>query len=273
MWTSSNPVLNHSGDTFDQHYGKKMFVEQSSVTTMAGVINKTTILVAITVICGAVGYSLSVNHPQIYWISAIVSLITGLGIAFTMAGKPTLAPIVAPIYAVTEGVFLGAFTAFADAMLASRGLALAGGIGVQAFIVTASVMVSMLILYRMRLVRPTERFQAVLRVAMLGISLAYLASFVMMLFGQSMPLISAFAAMNDRGPMALVGLGVNGFILVIAALSLVVDFGRIEESVESGAPKYMEWYCGFALLVTLAWIYYESVKMLLRVASLLGSRK
>jgi uncharacterized YccA/Bax inhibitor family protein len=277
MWQSSNPILKNNNDAFSQYYGKNMFAAggaaQANVTTMSGVVSKTTVLVAITTICGVLGYSLFANHPQLLLISGIASLIIGLGIAFLLAGKPALSPIIAPIYAVVEGTFLGAFTAFADSMLAQRGLSVAGGIGVQAFIVTACVMISMLLLYKLGWIRATVGLQAVIRVAMGGICLAYLASFVLSLFWQPLPLISFASALNDRGPIALVGLGINVFILVIAALSLVIDFKQVEDRVAEGAPKHMEWYCGFALLVTLAWIYYESVKMLVRVASLLGDRK
>lgn len=278
MWASSNPVLSDRSDAFDRPYGAGMRMQtgaadRPNVTTMSGVINKTAILSAITLICGGIGYGLFRNHPEVYWVSAVVGLVISLGIGFALCGRPSWSPVIAPVYAVSEGVFLGAFTAVADSILASRGLALAGGVGAQALVVTAGCLVSILILYRLGVVRPTARFRAALGVASLGIGFAYLASFVLTLFGHHMPIISFYSAMNDHGPIALVGLGVNAFILVIASLSLVVDFGTVEEKVESGAPKYMEWYCGFAILVTLAWIYYESVKMLVRVASILGSRK
>ncbi|MHC4903968.1 MAG: Bax inhibitor-1/YccA family membrane protein, partial [Planctomycetota bacterium] len=71
---------------------------------------------------------------------------------------------------------------------------------------------------------------------------------------------------------ALIGLGINVFILGVASMWLIIDFKLIEDRVAEGGPKYMEWYCGFALLVTLAWIYFEAVKLAFRIAILLGNR-
>lgn len=277
MWQSSNPILANNDDAFSQYYGNKSFLAgaeaKSNVTTLQGVVNKTAILVGIAVACGAIGYSVFANYPQVYWISGIASLVICLGIGMVLRGKPSLAPIYAPIYAVTEGVFLGAFTAIADSILASRGLAVAGGVGVQAFIVTAAVMTSMLLLYKARIIRPTETLKSVICVATGGIMLAYLVSFALSFFWQPLPLISFYSAVNSSGPIGFLGLGINLFILGIAALWLVIDFKEVEDRVADGSPKYMEWYCGFALLVSLAWIYYEAVKLIVRVAVLLGDRK
>jgi uncharacterized YccA/Bax inhibitor family protein len=277
MWQSSNPVLNNE-DAFNQYYGRDMFATRDAaavpaVTTLQGVVNKTTILVGIATATGAVGYSLFMNHPQAYWIAAIVAFVICLGIGFVLAGKPALSPIVAPVYAVCQGTLLGAFTAVADGMLASRGLSVAGGVGIQAFIITAAAMVSMLLLYTTRIIRPTQTFRAILGVATGGIMIAYLVSFVLSFLWQPLPLISFYSAMNSHGPMGLLGLGINIFILGIASLWLIMDFQLVEEKISSGAPKYMEWYCGFALLVTLAWIYYEAVKLIVRLAVLFGNRK
>lgn len=274
MWNSSNPILNRE-DTFSQVYGRDMFASQqarSDVTTLQGVVNKTAILVGIAVVAGSIGYSLFQSSPQVLWISGIASLVLCLGLSFFLVGKPKLSPIVAPIYAGVEGVFLGAFTAVADSILAAKGLSVAGGVGVQAFVVTIAAMVSMLAMYSTGMIKPTERFKSVLGVAIGGIMLAYLVSFVLSLVWQPLPLISFASAVNDQGMMGFLGLGINVFILIIAALTLVIDFEMVQQRVRDNSPKYMEWYCGFALLVTLAWIYYESVKLVVRLASLFGSR-
>jgi len=114
----------------------------------------------------------------------------------------------------------------------------------------------------------------VLSTATLGIMLCYLISWPLaLLFHLSLPLISMSAALNDYGGVGLIGLGLNFVILIVAACWLINDFALIEEKISSDSPKYMEWYCGFALLVSLAWIYYESLKLVVRLASLLGSRK
>ena len=182
MWQSSNPILANNDDAFSQYYGNKSFLAgaeaKANVTTLQGVVNKTAILVGIAVACGAIGYGAFANYPQVLWISGIASLVICLGIGLVLRGKPSLAPIYAPIYAVTEGVFLGAFTAIADSILAARGLAVAGGVGVQAFIVTAAVMISMLLLYKARIIKPTETLKSVICVATGGVMLACVPGFV-----------------------------------------------------------------------------------------------
>jgi uncharacterized YccA/Bax inhibitor family protein len=271
MWQSSNPVLTNK-DAFAEFYGKDMFATKADVTTLQGVINKTALLVGIAVASGAVGYGVFAKFPQIMWISAIASLVVCLGVAWKLCKQPALSKVLAPIYAVVEGVFLGAFTAVADTILVNQGIKVAGGVGVQAFIVTAACMTSMLLLYKTGIVRPTDRFKAIIGVATGGIMLAYLVSFVLSIFWQPLPLISFASAVQDKGMMGFLGLGINVLILGIASLWLVIDFGTIEDNIRAGAPKSMEWYCAFGLLVTLAWIYFEAVKLVVRVASLFGNR-
>ena len=271
MWQSSNPALNNKS-AFSEVYDKDMFAAKANVTTVAGVVNKTLLLVAITVAAGGFGYSLLQSMPSILWISSIAAFIICLGFYFLLAGKPQLSPVVAPIFAVVEGVFLGAVTAWADNILDSRGLAVSGGVGIQAFIVTASAVGSMLFAYRMKLIRPTRTFQAVIVTLTGAVMLAYFVSFVLSWIWQPLPLISFASAVNDHGMMGFLGLGINIFILVLASLCLILDFKLIEDKVQAGAPKYMEWYCGFALLVTFAWIYFEAVKLVLRLAVLFGGR-
>ena len=270
MWDSSNPALNNN-DAFGQFYGREMFATRPTVATLQGVVNKTAILVGIAVIAGSLGYWAVGVNTSVMWISAIASLLITLGIYFVIAGKPQLSPFLAPGYAVVEGFFLGALTGLAEYMLLSNGVAVAGGVALQAFIITISMLIAMLALYKARILRPSRTFTAVIMTLTAGIMICYLLSFVMALaFGVSLPLISMGSAFQTHGAMALVGLGVNVVILIIASLWLIIDFGMIEEKIEAGSPRYMEWYCGFALLVTLAWIYFEAVKLVVRLASLLN---
>jgi uncharacterized YccA/Bax inhibitor family protein len=268
MLTSSNPMLAND-DAFRDYYGAEA---RPDVATYSGVINKTGLLVTIAVIAGGVGYSLLHKMPSLIWISAIAAFVICLGMCFVVRGKPQLAKVLGPIYAIVEGVFLGAFTAVADEILAAQGLEVAGGVGVQAFIVTAAAMGSVLFLYRTGIVRPTKRFMAVIGVATGAIMLAYLATFILAIFDIRLPLISFASAVQDQGLMGFLGLGINLLILLVASLFLVIDFKLVEDNVNAGAPKYMEWYCAFSLLVTLAWIYYEAVKLVLRLAVLFGNR-
>ena len=109
-------------------------------------------------------------------------------------------------------------------------------------------------------------------VATLGIMLTYVLSFLMaLLFGASLPLISLSSAATG-GTMAWVAVGINVLILGIAAMWLIVDFGMIEQRIAAGGPRSIEWYCTFALLVSLAWIYFEAVKLVFRLALIFGNR-
>jgi uncharacterized YccA/Bax inhibitor family protein len=213
-------------------------------------------------------------------ISSIAAFVIVLGVGFVLRGKPSLAPVLAPVYAIVEGVFLGALTGSLDAWLAGMpvlGGAGAGsasaagsvGIALPAFVITIGVMVSMLALYSMRILKPTRRFTAVVSTMVGGIMITYLISFVLSLFGVSMPFLGLGSAMGS-GWVPLVGIGLNVLILGVAALALIIDFGRVEAIVAQGSPRSMEWYAGFALLVTLAWIYYEAVKLVFRLYLLFG---
>ena len=240
--------------------------------TVSGVVNKTGLLVGIAVICGALSYKFLGNMPAVLPVAAIAGFLIVLGFGFFLCKRPELAKIVAPIYAVVEGIFLGALTSFADQILAAKGMAVMGGVALQAFVVTAACFLSVLGLYRAGIIRPSAKFNAFMKVAVGSIMLAYLASFIMSFFGAHMPLISFGAAVQDQGLMGLLGLGINLIILGIASLTLVQDFALIDRNVEAGVGRKLEWYAAYGLLLSLAWIYYESVKLVIRVAMIFGSR-
>ena len=266
-WQSSNPVLARD-DAFQQFYGSTLAAEKSTTATLTGVVNKTAMLVLIAVAAGGLGYWLLPTTPSILWISSLAAFALCVGFGFLLAGKPQAAPVVAPIYAIVEGLFLGALTAALESVLISMDKGLPGGLALSAFVITISMTVGMLGLYAARIIKPTKTFQAVVRTLVAGIMISYLLMFVLHLMGTTLPFLSLGSALQG-GSAAWIGLGLNGFILVIAALTLVLDFKMVEDRIAAGSPKYMEWYCGFALLVTIAWIYYESVKMAFRVAALL----
>jgi len=267
QWQSSNPVLAND-DAFERYYGKSAVEAQPKVATIQGVVNKTMLLVLIAVASGGAGYALLPTTPSIMWISAIAAFVICLGFGFLLAGKPQLSAVMAPIYAVAEGVFLGALTASLESVLASMDKAPPGGLALQAFIITIAMTLSMLGLYSARIIKPTKTFQAVITTLVAGIMVSYLAMFVLSLFGTQLPFLSLGSALQGGTP-AWIGLGLNAFILIVASLTLILDFKLVEDRVGAGSPKYMEWYCGFALLVTIAWIYYEAVKMAFRVAALM----
>ena len=272
VFQSTNPAL-HNEQAFNPFaYGQSGAVAASGVTTMSGVIQKTTLLVSLAMICGGVGFWLFSQHPGALWIGSIVAFLVTLGIYFVIYGKPQLSPILAPLYAVVQGTFLGGLTAVAESMLVAKlGSSVPGGVAFQALLITGCVLAAMLLLYKFQIVRPTKMFVSVVSTATLGLMLTYLVAFVLSFFGVSLPFVS-LGSVFATGTAGLIGLGINLLILGLAACWLVVDFGMVESQVQAGAPKYMEWYCGFALLVSLAWIYWEAVKLVLRLAALFGRR-
>ncbi len=267
MYQSSNPVLSKD-DKFSEFYGAMEGKEKSTVATLQGVVNKTAILTMIAVIAGAGGYKYFTLNPGMLWVGGIATFVLTLGIYFVIFGDPRKAPFLAPVYAIVQGAFLGGLTAFAESMLASRGLSVAGGVALQAFVITISVLLAMLALYSTRVIKPNGKFMTIMAVAACGIGFMYLISFLLSIFGGiSLPFISLGSTMAT-GTAGYIGLGLNLVILGIASFMLIFDFKLIEDKVNASVPRYMEWFCGFALIVTLAWIYFESVKLVLRLASL-----
>ncbi len=130
----------------------------------------------------------------------------------------------------------------------------------QAVLLTFGVALAMFLLYNFRIIRPTQKFKAILLSCMMGIGLFYLAWIVLGFFGVNL----SFMNWNDASPL---GIGINLFVIAIAALSLIMNFEQIEVGEQMGAPKYMEWYSAFGLLVTLVWLYIEILKLLSRFAS------
>lgn len=160
--------------------------------------------------------------------------------------------MLAPAYAVFEGCFLGAISSVFHAKYQ--------GIAFQAAGLTLGVLGVMLVLYRTGILRATEKFVMVLMAATGAIALLYFVNMVMRLFGTSIPMI------HESGP---IGIGFSLVVVTVAALNLIVDFAVIESGVRNRAPKYMEWYAGFSLLVTIVWLYLE----ILRLLSKLNSRR
>jgi uncharacterized YccA/Bax inhibitor family protein len=271
MWQTSNPALREPDRLFEKVYGD-MVSRRSETASLQGVVNKTTILVGIALIAGAGGYSLVSTATSFLWITAITSLVVTIGVCMVICGNPAKARALAPVYAVVEGLFLGAFTRVLDRMLGGMDIALPGGLALQAFVITIAVTMAVLGLYSAKILRPTETFISVIKVASVGAALTYGISFILMLVGVGgLPLLTIGSAFGE-GWAPLAGIGINLLFLGIASLGLVMDFKQVEDLVATGAPRSLEWYGAFGLLVSLAWIYYESVKLVFRLAILLNSR-
>ncbi len=179
----------------------------------------------------------------------LVGFIGGLVVSLVTIYKPRVSPYSAPLYAALEGLALGGISTVFEYQFP--------GIVLQAVELTFGTLAALLAAYSSGLIKATENFKLGIVAATGGICLVYVASFVLGFFGISIPLI------HQSSP---IGIGFSAVVVVIAALNLVLDFDFIENGVRQGAPKYMEWYGGFGLLVTLVWLYLELLRLLAKLS-------
>ena len=222
--------------------------------SLNGTVNKTGILLLLTVITATYAWSQTITPTGEVAAGAGVYLwggaIGGLVLALVTVFKKTWSPVTAPLYAVVEGFFLGAISAIYNAQFQ--------GIVMQAVMLTFGIMLALLFAYRSGLIKATENFKLGVVAATGGVALIYLATIGLGLFGIKIPFI------HESG---LIGIGFSLVVVVIASLNLVLDFDFIEKGVEAGAPKYMEWYGAFGLMVTLVWLYLELLRLLSKLQS------
>jgi len=181
---------------------------------------------------------------------AIGGVVVALIFGFITVFAKSWSPFTTPVYAIGEGLFLGAISAICNAKFP--------GVVFQAMSLTILCLMSMLLAYRTGLIRATENFKLGLFAVTGAIGMLYLATMVMRMFGMTVPYI------HDSG---IIGIGFSVFVVIVAALNLVLDFDLIETGVERRAPKYMEWYAAFGLLVTLVWLYVEVLRLLMKLRS------
>lgn len=181
--------------------------------------------------------------------AAIIAFILAIVLAF----KPHLGAYLAPPYGLLEGVFVGGISAIYNDAFNK----VAPGIVMQAVALTFGTVIAMYILYRTGVIKATERFKSIVFTATAGIAIFYLIAMVLRLFGINI-------AFLHEG--STIGILFSVFVVAIAALNLILDFDRIEQGVAMGAPKYMEWYGAFGLLVTIVWLYIEILRLLSKLA-------
>jgi uncharacterized YccA/Bax inhibitor family protein len=217
--------------------------------TLQGTVNKALLMIGILVLTGAWVWNLffqNPDNPALVMPYLWTGLIGGLIVAMVTIFKPTWAPVTAPAYAGLEGLALGAISAFMEARFP--------GIVMQAVGLTVAVFVALLMAYTSGLIKPTENFKLGIVAATGGIFLVYMVNLGMQMFG-----FGGMGFIHDSGP---IGIGFSLVVVTIAALNLVLDFDFIEEGAIQGAPKFMEWYGAFGLLVTLVWLYIEILHLL-----------
>jgi uncharacterized YccA/Bax inhibitor family protein len=249
---SANPALNKN--TFTGF----TYAEGTSAMTIQGTVNKVAIMLLL--VLGGAWYTWRIAYGTIQTdpvaaSRAMMPWMIGGGIGgFIMAMvtifKRSWAGITGPIYAVLEGLFLGGISAFFEARYP--------GIVIQAVALTFAILFALLFAYKTRIIKPTQNFRLGVFAATGGVMMLYLVSFVLNLFGVPV------GYLHDSSPLSI---GISIVIVIIASLNLVLDFDFIEQGAEAAAPKYMEWYAAFGLMVTLIWLYIEILHLLSKIAS------
>jgi uncharacterized YccA/Bax inhibitor family protein len=240
----ANPLLN---DKAFQRAAQYSHADTGELMSVEGAINKTAFMLLLVVASATWVWT---RFSQTLDMAAVMpylwgGLIVGLGAALVTIFVPTAARISAPVYALAKGLALGAISAFYEQQL--------HGIVFQAIGLTLGVLAVMLVLYRTGIIKVTDRFRMIVVAATGGIALFYLVTILLSFFHVQVPLL------YGGGTAAIV---FSLFVVGIAAFNLALDFDFIARGTEHGAPKYMEWYAAFGVMVTLIWLYLEILRLL-----------
>jgi len=237
---SSNPALNKR--VFERAFADSV----AETMTVRGAIHKTVLLAMLALLTATYVWRwlMSGADPATVMPVMIAGAIGGLVFALITTFKLEWSAFTTPVYALCEGLFLGGISAIFERMIP--------GIAIQAIGLTFGVLFLMLFLYRTGVIRATEKLKMGIVAATGAVALFYIVSMIANLFGAN---ISVFN-------MGLVGVGIQFLIVGIAAFNLILNFNFIEEGEYRNAPKYIEWYSAFSLLVTIVWLYVEILKLL-----------
>ena len=239
---AQNPVLRE--DSFERLNA----LNATQPMTLQGTINKTFLLLFICVLCAMFAWTnMQIFMSGIVWVIALAAL----GVALAVSFKPAWSPVGAPVYAALEGLLLGGISAAYNAQT--------NGIVFNAVAVTLLVFFLMLAVYRLQIIRVTRGFAIGVFCATGAICLLYIGSFVLSLFGVNP------AYLTSNSPLSI---GISVVVCIVAALNFLLDFNFIDQMTRRyDAPKYMEWYGAFGLLVTLIWLYIEILRLLSKANS------
>ena len=236
-----NPALN--SNTF-KNINKKDSLFLNESMTIKGTVDKTALALCILVISGY--YSFSQENLILMAVGGFIGLI----LFFTLIFKKSWAPFIVPLYSISQGFVVGGFSYLYNSQYE--------GIVLQSVLLTILVLFSMLFAYRSKIIKPTQNFKLAIFSSIMAIFVLYVIGFFMGLFGTGLSIL-------DPRNSSLASIGASVFIVAIGAFSLVIDFDFIEEGAEKGAPKYMEWYGAFGLLVTLIWLYFEILRLVAKL--------
>lgn len=241
---SGNPSLKN--ESFTKHSG----AVAGGTMTIKGTVNRTFILLLLLLATFVYSWNQFLSNPDGAMLLILVGAIGGLVVALITIFVPKVSPFTAPLYALLEGLFLGAVSAQYEVQY--------GGIVFQAVLLTIGVLLSLLLAYKSGFIKVTQNFRLGVVAATGGIFIVYLISFIGGFFGFEIP------HLHEATPL---GIGISVVIVIIAALNLVLDFDFIENAANKGVPKYYEWYGAFGLLVTLIWLYLEILRLLSKLRS------
>jgi uncharacterized YccA/Bax inhibitor family protein len=247
MMRTANPALNSK--TFK---GLESSVDSNNVMTIQGTVNRTGLLLILTLISATWVWNMffESGNPAAVTPWTMIGAIGGFVVALVTIFKKEWSAVTSPVYALLEGLFLGGISAIFEARFP--------GIVMQAVGLTFGTLLCLLFAYKSGLIKATENFKLGIVAATGGIAMIYFVTIMLGFFGIQIPLI------HESG---IIGIGFSMFVVVIAALNLVLDFDFIENGSEMGAPKYMEWYAAFGLMVTLIWLYIEILRLLSKLRS------
>ena len=242
MIRSGNPALN------DNTFTRNLSYPEENRMTLMGAVNKTAILLFVLVLAASITWKMVLTGESGAGIFIWGGTIAGFIVAIVTIFKKNWAPFTAPLYAALKGLFIGGISAYFAALYE--------GIVMQAVGLTFGILFALLAAYKSGLIKATENFKLGIFAATGGIALFYIMSIVLGLFGVNMTFL------HDSSPLSI---GISVFIVIIASLNLVLDFDFIENGAEMGAPKYMEWFAAFGLMVTLIWLYLEILHLLAKL--------
>jgi len=256
---TSNPAFSQEMFAgYEQVYG----VPRSTTMTVQGTMVKALGLLAI--LCATAAFSWNAASQGQMGMGLIFgSMIGGFLVAMFTMYRPSAAPWSAPLYAAIEGIFLGALSQIIDARYsgalanAKKGIPDMNGIAMQAVSLTVGVLFIMLFVYATGLIKVTDKLKTGIVAATGAVGLFYFATILLRMFGVEMPLVFS---------SSIYGIGFSLFVVGLAAFNLLLDFDFIEKGAQSNAPKYMEWYGAFGLMVTLIWLYLEVLRLLMKLA-------
>lgn len=241
---SSNPALQL--DLFN----KTPRASGDGAMTVQGSTQKTLILAALLTVAGFFSWQLAATNPQQLMLPVMVGGIGGFITALVTIFKKEWAPYTAPLYAVLQGLVMGGVSAMYEGMY--------NGIVLQAVMLTLATLFAMHTAFSLGWIKVTDKFRMGVFAATGGIAIVYLIAMVLGFFGVQLPFL------YDSSPLSI---GISFIIVGVAALNLALDFDFIERGAQAAAPKYMEWYAAFGLMVTLIWLYMEILRLLAKMRS------